>query len=312
MQKIIFIVGPTASGKSDLAIKLASAINRGGSAKNFGGNGAEIISCDSMQIYKGMDIISAKPKKEALRKVKHYLISEISPTKEFSVAEYRKKALVAIDKIIKRKKIPIFVGGTGLYMSIILDGIFEESKVDEKLRQKLYKEAEKFGNEKLYQRLLKIDPVAAKKIHPNDLRRIVRALEVCLSQNSKFSELKQERSGLWGKYDIRIFGINTDRELLYGRINKRVADMFKQGLVKEVKKLFKLKLSKTAQFAIGIREIKDYLDGKTSLEKAKEEIAKNTRRYAKRQMTWFKKDKRIEWIDDGKSIISINKICPRT
>lgn len=283
MQKVIFIVGPTASGKSELAYKLAQKIS------------GEIISLDSMQIYKGMDIISAYPKKEYFKKIKHYLINEVSPVKEFSVAEYRKKALVLIEKISKQNKTPIFVGGTGLYMSIMLDGIFEGAKENPKLRAKLYKEAEKFGNEKLYKRLKKIDSLAAQKIHPNDLRRIVRALEVCLTQKVKFSELKQKRSGIWGKYNIKIFGINIDRDLLYDRIDERVSRMFKQGLVKEVKKLLKLKLSKTAQFAIGIREIKEYLDDKISLAQAKEEIAKNTRRYAKRQMTWFRKDKRIEW-----------------
>ncbi|MEW5758411.1 MAG: tRNA (adenosine(37)-N6)-dimethylallyltransferase MiaA [Candidatus Omnitrophota bacterium] len=280
---IIFLVGPTASGKSELAYKLAKKIS------------GEIISLDSMQIYKGMNIVAAYPKKEYLKKVKHHLIGQISPTKEFSVAEYRKKALALIEKILKKNKTPIFVGGTGLYMTIMLDGIFEGVKENPEIRARLYKEAEKFGSQKLYDKLAKLDPEAAEKIHPNDLRRIVRALEVCLSQDKKFSELKEKRSGIWGKYDIKIFGLNLNREELYNKINKRVNKMIKQGLVKEVKKLLKLKLSKTAQFAIGIREIKDYLDGKITLEQAKEEMAKNTRRYAKRQMTWFNKDKRIEW-----------------
>jgi len=299
--RIIFLVGPTAIGKSALAIGLARKIN------------AEIISCDSMQIYKGLDILSSKPDKKMCGEVKHHLLDVASPEKEFNVALYRRLALQAIKNIHRRKKIPLFVGGSGLYMSVVIDGIFKEAGADLKIRRRLYEEAENKGINFLYERLRGIDAQAARKIHPNDLKRIVRALEVYQKTGKTISELKKTRKGLSDKYDILIFGLNKDREKLYQDINSRVEEMFEQGLVTEVKKLMPLKLSLTCRQAIGINEIKGYLEGKYGLEEAKELIKRNTRRYAKRQLTWFRKDKRIIWIgaQEGKRTVKkiIEKIC---
>ncbi|MCM8779934.1 MAG: tRNA (adenosine(37)-N6)-dimethylallyltransferase MiaA [Candidatus Omnitrophica bacterium] len=284
LKKIVFLVGPTASGKTDIAINLAKKLN------------AEIISCDSMQIYKGMDILASKPPLPLLKKVKHHLLSIKSPSKEFNVAEYFKLALQKIKSIHRKGKIPLFVGGTGLYMNVVLDGIFPEAGANRRLRDRLYAYAKKYGNVKIYERLQKVDPQAAAKIHPNDLRRIVRALEVYEKTGKPISEWHKQRRGIWGHYDIRIFGIKRAKALLVKRINSRVDEMFDLGLVNEVKKLLKNKLSRTASFAIGIREIKGYLDRNYDLEEAKRRMRHNTWAYAKRQMTWFRKEKRICWL----------------
>lgn len=286
-ERIVFIVGPTAVGKTEIAAGLARKLN------------GEIISCDSMQVYKGMDIITSKPSKSLLKKVAHHLIGVISPTKEYDVSRYRRDALNKIKVILKKAKTPIFVGGTGLYVSMLVDGIFECKTEDLKFREKLYKEAKKLGSAKLHLRLKKIDPKAAAKIHPNDTRRIVRALEVFKTCGKPISELQKQRSGLAQDYDVLIFCLNMEREKLYRRIDARVDKMFKNGLLQEVKKLLKLKLSKTARYAIGIQELKGYLDGKYDLEEAKRLIKRNSRHYAKRQLTWFRKDKRIKWVEPG-------------
>ena len=309
-QKIIFLVGPTAVGKTNISLALAKKIN------------AEIISCDSMQIYKGMDIVTSKPSKALRSKVKHHLIDVITPTQEYNVSKFRKEALKKIEEIIKRKRTPLFVGGTGLYMTILIDGIFKY-RPNNKIRAALYKELGKKGKQYLYKRLKKVDPEAAGRIHPNDAKRIVRALEVFKATGKTISFLQKQRKGLRNKYDIEIFCLNMERDILYKRIDQRVEAMFRQGLVAEVKKLFKIKLSKTASCAIGIRELKGYFNGDKELEETKNLIKRNTRLYAKRQLTWFRKDKRIKWINvrekdktgvvvkrilDGKSAISNDKI----
>lgn len=283
--EIIFLVGPTAVGKSALAIKLAKKIN------------AEIVSLDSMAVYKGLDILSGKPSKKMQERIPHHLLDVVFPNEEFDVSRYRKLALEKIKDIHKRGKIPLFVGGTGLYMSILIDGIFKEAKKDESLRKKLYREAKEKGATFLYNRLKKIDAVAASKIHPNDLKRIIRALEVYKLTGKPISKLWLKRKGLGDKYDIKIFGLNKDRAKLYNDINRRVDRMFESGLVREVRGLIGPILSLTCKQAIGIEEIKGYLEGKYDLEFAKELVKKNSRRYAKRQLTWFRKDRRIHWID---------------
>jgi len=283
--RIIFIVGPTAVGKTEVAMELALKLN------------AEIISCDSMQIYKGMNVISSSPALRLRRKIPHHLISCIKPDKEYNVAKYRRSALKEIRQILIKNKTPLFVGGTGHYMSILIDGIFKAGPQNQKMRQELFKEAQKKGNMSLYERLTKIDPEAAAKIHPHDTKRIVRALEVFQTTGKPISELQKQRSGLQDKYDIRIFCLNMPADKLNKRIEARVDRMFDLGLVKEVKKLLKSKLSKTAAYAIGIRELKAYFDGLYNLEEAKALIKRNSRLYAKRQLTWFRKDKRIQWID---------------
>jgi tRNA dimethylallyltransferase len=282
-KKIVFLVGPTCVGKSAVAVKLARLIN------------AEIVSCDSMQIYKGMDILTSKMPKNKMAGIAHHLISILNPQEDFDVAKYRKLALEKISTIIKKKKIPLLVGGTGLYVSILIDGIFQ-IKLDKKVRLRLYKEAEK-DLAGLYSRLNRIDPPAAQKIHPQDKKRIIRALEVFECTGKPISELYNNRSGLSRDYDLNLFSLSMERSRLYDRIDQRVDRMFSLGLVKEVRRLLKHKLSRTACYAIGIREIKGYLDGKYDIKEAERLIKRNTRHYAKRQLSWFKRDKRIKWFN---------------
>ena len=288
--KIFFLIGPTAVGKTETAVLLAKKLN------------AEIISCDSMQIYKGMDIITSKPSKTLRRKIPHHLIDVLSAGKEYNVSKYRKDAVKIIKDIFSRRKIPLFVGGAGLYMSVLIDGIFETKAQDKNLREKLYKQSQLNANDYLYNRLKKVDLEAAVKIHPNDTKRIIRALEVFEITGKPISELQRLKKGLSENYDIVIFGLNMDREKLYIKIDERVDKMFRKGMVCEVKKLLKSKLSKTASCAIGIKELKGYFDGIYDLAAAKRLIKHNTRNYAKRQLTWFRKDKRIKWIEAGKDV----------
>ncbi|MDP3731567.1 MAG: tRNA (adenosine(37)-N6)-dimethylallyltransferase MiaA, partial [Candidatus Omnitrophota bacterium] len=199
----------------------------------------------------------------------------------------------------KRGKIPLIVGGTGLYMSILIDGIFKSAQPRKATRNRLYSQAGELGSGYLYKRLKNIDPEAAAKIHAHDTKRIVRALEVFETMGEPISKLQKQRKGLGQEYDIIAFGLNMPREKIYQRIGRRVDKMFSNGLLDEVKRLLKLKLSKTAAYAIGINELKGYFDGLYGLDEAKHLIKRNTRLYAKRQMTWFRKDKRINWIEVG-------------
>ncbi|MDP2905416.1 MAG: tRNA (adenosine(37)-N6)-dimethylallyltransferase MiaA [Candidatus Omnitrophota bacterium] len=283
-EKILFLVGPTASGKTAAAVIFAKRI------------GAEIISCDSMQVYKGMDIITSKPFPALRKKVPHYLIGVVSLAKDYDVTRFRRAALNKAKDILKRGKIPLFVGGTGLYMSVLLDGIFKTKASDPRLRERLYKLAQNKGSLYLYNRLLRVDPAAALKIHPNDTRRLIRALEVFTATGKPISELQKKRKGLYADYDVKILCLGLKRERLYRRIEQRVERMFNKGLLDEVRKLLRRKLSRTASAAIGIKELKGYFDGQYDLAEAKELVKLNTRRYAKRQLTWFRKDKRITWV----------------
>lgn len=282
---IVFLAGPTAAGKTEAAVYLAKKI------------GAEIVSADSMQIYKGMDIITSKPPRALRKKVPHHLISILSPEREYNVSRYRREALKKTREIIKRGRIPLFVGGTGLYMSILIDGIFREPRIDKAARRRLYEEAERNGSAYLHSRLEKIDPSAAGKIHPNDTKRIIRALEVFEAAGRPISELQKERKGLSADYEIKSFCLNMERDRLNKRIEARVDKMFRRGLLRETERLLKKRLSRTASYAIGIKELQDYFNGASSLEEAKEKIKRNTCLYAKRQLTWFRKDKRIQWIN---------------
>jgi tRNA dimethylallyltransferase len=287
-KNIIFLVGPTGIGKSAVATSLAKKIN------------AEIISCDSMQVYRKMDIITSKATPAQRKRIKHHLIDTINPTQEYNVAQYRKDALSICDKLFKKNKIPLFVGGTGLYYSIIIDGLFPAVPQDEQVRNKLNKQLALKGSNYLYQRLVDVDAAAAEKIHPNDARRIIRALEVYLKTGRPISLLQKSRVGLGQEYVIKVFGLNSKRQALYDVIDQRVNRMIRLGLISEVKGLLKHKLSKTAACAIGIRELKGYFQGRYSLEDAKRLIQRNSRHYAKRQLTWFRKDKRIKWININK------------
>mgnify|MGYP004617049941 CR=1 FL=1 len=286
--KVIVIVGPTASGKTSLSIELAKKIN------------GEIVSCDSMQIYKDMDIGSAKPTKEEMQGIKHYLIDEVNPTKRFSVAEYKKRAEDAIEEILLKEKVPIVVGGTGLYANSLIYGIeYEDIKFDEEYREKLMEIAKsEEGLKSLYEEAEKIDKEAMEKISINDKKRIIRVLEIYhVTGKNKTNQEKESRKNEI-KYDYKIYGINMERNILYDRINKRVDIMLKQGLEEEVKNLLKKYPEfPTAMQAIGYKEFIQYFDGEITKEEAVEKIKQETRRYAKRQLTWFKKIEGLTWID---------------
>ena len=287
-QKVIVIVGPTASGKTSLSIELAKKIN------------GEIVSCDSMQIYKDMNIGSAKPTVEEMQGIPHYVLDEVEPTKRFSVADYKKRAEEAIEKILAKRKTPIVVGGTGLYANSLIYSIeYDDIKLDEKYRNNLMEFANtEEGLKKLYEEAKKIDGKAMEKISPNDKKRIIRILEIynATGKNKTEQEIESRKNEV--KYDYKVFGINMERSLLYERINKRVDIMVKQGLIEEVKNLIK-KYPKfpTAMQAIGYKEIVEYLNNEITKEEAIEKIKQETRRYAKRQITWFKRIENLIWLD---------------
>ena len=288
MDKVIVIVGPTASGKTALSIELAKKIN------------GEIISCDSMQIYKDMDIGSAKPTKEEMQGIKHYLIDFVEPTQRYSVAEYKKAAEKSIEEILEKGKVPIIVGGTGLYADSLIYGIdYSEIEYNEDYRNKLEKQAETDeGLANLYEQAYKIDSEAIKKISPNDKKRILRILEIYHSTGKNKTEIEAESRKNGVKYDYKVYGINMDRDILYNRINKRVDLMIQDGLIQEVEDIIgKYEQFPTAMQAIGYKEVVEYIDGKLSKEEMIEKIKKETRHYAKRQLTWFRKNKNIIWLN---------------
>lgn len=285
-RKIIVIAGPTASGKTEYAIRLA---------QNTDG---EIVSCDSMQLYKYMNIGSAKPTPGEQAAVKHWLVDEIDPREEFSVARYRDMAKDAINDILSRGKTPVIAGGTGLYLnSLLYDMDFSDADKDSEYRQTLMDEAELFGPEYLHKKLEAVDPVKASKIHPNNVKTVIRALEgVSMGKGiAEFSELRTRTSD----YDALLIGITRDRDVLYDRINRRVDIMVSQGLFKEVEELLEMGLQEEdiSMKGIGYKEIIAYFDGVYSKEDAIEKIKQNTRHLAKRQMTWFRRYEDMHWIN---------------
>lgn len=286
MTSLLILVGPTASGKTEIAVELSKHLP------------VEVISCDSMQAYKGMPITTQAPPKKSLSAVRTHLVAFLNPSEEYNAAIFRKEAVTCIEKILKNKKTPLIVGGTGLYLRALLDGLFEDNEKnilrDEALRKRLLSEEKIKGAGTLHKKLREVDSATAKKIHPNDLRRIVRALEIFYLSGQPFSKIKSQRSGIRDKWPHRIFLLEHDRKELYERINQRVEKMFRQGLVHEVKRLSKKRLSQTAQMALGIREVKAYLEGTLTLEQAKELLKRNTRHYAKRQLSWFRHECGVE------------------
>lgn len=290
-QKVLVVIGPTAVGKTKLSIELAKRYN------------GEIISGDSMQVYKTLDIGTAKITKEEMDGVVHHLIDIKEPTEEFSVAEFQKIVREKIDEITKRGKLPIIAGGTGLYINAVLqDYQFAESEKDMELRASLEQLSAEIGGEQLHQKLVELDPKTAETIHPNNKRRVIRALEVYYSTNQTVSEIqsKQKEENL---YNSLIIGLTMDRELLYSRINQRVDLMMEQGLLEEVKGLFDQQIYSQAVRGIGYKEIYDYLEGKATLEEAVEQVKQNSRRYAKRQLTWFRNKMDVEWFDLTTSVL---------
>lgn len=285
--KIVCVVGPTASGKTNFAIDYAKK------------NNGEIISCDSMQIYKYMNIGTAKATKEEQELAPHHMIDFVDPNVDFSVADFVKMTRECIFDVAKRGKLPILCGGTGLYIDSIINNIeFSEEKRDMKYREFLEKLAEKSGAEAVHCMLKEKDPIEAQKVHPNNLKRVIRALEIIKTTGMTKTEAdkyaKKERI-----YDAEIIGLYMDREKLYSRINMRVDKMMECGLLDEVKSLLEMgvRRNSTAMQAIGYKELVMYLDGKCSLEDAVDMIKQESRRYAKRQMTWFRRYDDIKWIE---------------
>jgi tRNA dimethylallyltransferase len=308
---VLFLVGPTASGKSALAVALAKKL------------GGEVVSADSMLVYKGMDIGTAKPTKKERGGIRHHGLDLIPPTKTFSVFAYRQFALKAIKDIVSRGKIPIVAGGTGFYVRALLEGLSPLPGANLSIRRELEREALEKGLPALYKRLLKLDPARAKVIGPHNQRRIIRALEIYLLSGKKPSKPSAKAPGL-GELGYRpvVIGLHRDRDALYQKINRRVETMFRKGLVREVKRLARQKLSKTALQGVGYKEVLAWLHGchceersdeaisKTrsprrlieaprddkSLTEVKDKIKQTTRHFAKRQWTWFKREKGIRWV----------------
>ena len=286
---MVLILGVTASGKGRLAFDLAESL------------GAEIISIDSMKVYRRMDIGTAKPPKEVRNRVKYHLIDMVEPSDAFSVGSFLDLAYDAIEQIKRRKRKIIAVGGTALYIKALLYGLFEGPGADEQTRTELRARAEAEGLEQLYRRLAKIDPVTAGRISPRDSKRIIRALEVYKITGKPISELQQQFSAESPRHNWTIIGLRREKSVENGRINQRAKKMIAAGLVDEVKSLLaeEKPLSKQARCAIGYAEIIDYLNGQINLEDATELIKKNTRRFAKNQRTWFKSFKNVNWLDIG-------------
>lgn len=297
-QKVVVIGGPTASGKTNLSIRLAQKIN------------GEIVSADSMQIYKEMNIGTAKPDEDERQGIKHYMMDIINPDERYSVADYKRQAKIAIQEIINKGKTPIVVGGTGLYIdSLIYEIEYVDIQTDLEYRKQLEERVEKEGLQKLYEEAKKIDEYAMEKISPNDKKRILRVLEIYKQTGKTKTQLdKQSRKDV--QYAYKVFAINMDREILYNRINKRVDIMIQKGLIDEVKQIYnKYKMFPTAMQALGYKEVVEYLEDKITKEEMIEKIKQESRRYAKRQLTWFRKNKQTIWLDGQENIeTNINRI----
>ena len=284
---VLFIVGPTASGKTPLAVALAKKLR------------GEIVSADSMLVYKGMDVGTAKPTKKECGGISHHGIDLIAPSKTFSVFAYRQYALKAIKDIVRRGKVPIVAGGTGFYVRALLEGLSPLPGANPSIRRELEREAQEKGLPELYERLLAVDPQRAKAIGPQNQRRLIRALEIYLVSGNRPSRASAKTPGLEALgYKPIVIGLNRDREALYRKINRRVDTMFRKGLVREVKKLACKKLSQTALQGVGYKETLDWIqgDGKMPLSAVKDRIKQATRHFAKRQWTWFKREPGIRWV----------------
>lgn len=298
--QVIVICGPTASGKTRLGIELAKKID------------GEIVSCDSMQIYKDMTIGTAKPTEEERSEAVHHLVDFVLPSERYSVAEYKKDAENTIEQIIEKNKKPIIVGGTGLYLNSLVYGIdYPNIVTDLNYRQELEEKVNKEGLESLYKEATKIDSKAIEKISPNDKKRILRILEIYHSTGKTKTEIEADSRKNGPKFDYKIFVLNMDREKLYDRINRRVDLMIENGLIEEVKVLLeKYKEFPTAMQGLGYKEVVEYLENKTTKDEMIDKIKQETRRYAKRQITWFKSYKDAIWLDasnnDNVSIILEN------
>lgn len=291
MRKIIIIAGPTAVGKTDISIDIAKKIN------------GEIISADSMQIYKYFNIGTAKPTPEEMDGVNHYMIDNIDPVSDFSVQKYCNLAKEYIEKVFEKGKVPIIVGGTGLYInSLLYEMNFGKTDKNSEIRKQLEYKLETLGNKYLYEELLKVDPNSAERIHMNNGRRVVRALEIFYSTGENIKDFKSDPI-LTKDYQFEFFVLNRDRQSLYERINLRVDLMLEGGLIKEVESLIGkgLTLDNPPMRAIGYKEVYSYLKGDYDYETMVESLKQNSRRYAKRQLTWFRRYDFVHWVDVEKA-----------
>lgn len=287
---VLAIVGPTGIGKSQVAVAVAREVP------------AEVVAVDSMQVYRGMDRGTGKPDLAVRKKIPHHGIDLVDPEEEFNAAQYLRTILPILEQIRKRGQLPILVGGTGLYLKVLRDGLCPAPGKDLAVRERLLTQSREEGTEVLHARLSQVDPKAAERIHPNDLRRIVRALEVYEMTGQPLSQWHRETvSSLNGKETFQVFGLTMDRSALYRRIDERVNRWLASGWLQEAQVLHQRRLSLTAKEALGYRELFDFLEGKTDWPTTVSLIQRNSRRYAKRQWAWFKRDPRIRWIDvEGK------------
>ena len=287
LPKILCVVGPTASGKTAYAIELAK------------GNNGEIVSCDSMQIYTYMNIGTAKATAEERAEVPHHMIDFVDPNRDYSVADFVTDARACIAEILSRGKMPVLCGGTGLYIDSVLKSVeFSPQKRDDKLRDELWKKAEQDGAESVYEILKELDPIEADKVHYNNVKRVIRAIEICKTTGMTKTEADKRSIGK-PMYNPTIYGLNMPREKLYERIDRRVDIMVEQGLVGEVRQLLNMGIRRdsTAMQAIGYKELVRYIDGLCDFETAIEDIKRESRRYAKRQLTWFRRNPDIIWTE---------------
>lgn len=294
---VLVIEGPTASGKTALAVEMCSRFN------------GEVVSADSMQIYKDMHIGTAKPDEDEKCGIPHHLMDFLSPEDSFSVAQYVQMASQIIKDIHKRGKLPVIAGGTGLYINSLIDAsLFDAPSQDAQIRRDLEQYLKENGAQALHEMLRKYDEKSAEKIHPNNTGRVIRAIEVYKVTGKTISEWQEQSKNAESEYNPCIIGLTCkDRQKLYNRINLRVDLMLERGLLDEVKEFYKKGYSGTAAQAIGYKELFDYLEGKTTLKEASELLKQQTRRYAKRQLTWFRRDDRVHWLyrdeDDWQTII---------
>lgn len=301
MKPLIILTGPTAVGKTSLSIELAKKIN------------GEIISADSMQVYKGMDIGTAKVSKEEMEGVKHYLIDEFEPDEEFNVHIFQQRAKKYIEEIYRKGKIPIIVGGTGFYIqSVVYDIDFTKMDNEESkdIRSRLLEISNQYGNIYLHDKLKKVDPYSAHKIHPNNIKRVIRALEYYKMTGEPFSNHNKEQYTKKSPYNLAYFILTMERNILYERINKRVDLMIENGLVEEVKNLKNSGYKKDliSMKGLGYKEIYDYLEGNYSFEEAINILKRDTRHFAKRQITWFRRERDVKWINVSEYNYDKNKI----
>ena len=287
MKSLLVILGPTAVGKTKLSLKLAQKID------------GEIISADSMQIYQDMDIGTAKVKSEIRKEIPHHMIDIITPEENFSVADFKDKTEKIIENIHSRNHFPLLVGGTGLYIKALIQGfMLPDMEINQDLREDLRDKADKYGNKYIHNILAEIDPKLAKKLHPNDIRRVIRGIEIYYQTGKTKSYYKYLQTQKPPRYQTLKIGLKRDRKKLYERINKRVDLMIEEGLVEEVKYLSnKYELSETALQALGYKELFNYLNDNYDLDEAIRLIKRNTRRFAKKQLTWFRRDDDIHWFN---------------